>query len=270
MNVDATTYLSGRRLYGDDFDDDELRAWFADEREGYAGLGRPDLSTYRYGYSALNQFHGFRHLPKRQYSHVLGLGSAFGHELLPVARSANRITIVEPSDAFVHDELNGVPLSYVKPDPLGVLPFPDNTFDLVTSFGTLHHVANVSTVLGEMVRCAEPGGYLLIREPTVSLGDWRQPRAGLTKRERGIPLHIFKAMVRKAGLEVIREDRCVFPLMSRIARIIGRGAYTDQYLVLVDQLLSWCFSWNTIYHPYATWQKLRPTALFVVARKPGL
>jgi SAM-dependent methyltransferase len=45
------------------------------------------------------------------------------------------------------------------------LPYDDETFDLVTCQTVLIHVADVSLVIGEMVRVLRPGGLLLVAEP---------------------------------------------------------------------------------------------------------
>lgn len=43
------------------------------------------------------------------------------------------------------------------------------------------------------------GYHALIREPTISTGNWRRPRPGLTRRERGISKPILRAVVERAG-----------------------------------------------------------------------
>jgi SAM-dependent methyltransferase len=45
------------------------------------------------------------------------------------------------------------------------LPFADHSFDLVTTFQTLEHVADVDRCLAEMVRVLRPGGVLYLRAP---------------------------------------------------------------------------------------------------------
>lgn len=45
------------------------------------------------------------------------------------------------------------------------LPFADGTFDLVSTFQTLEHVADVEQCLSEMVRVLRPGGVLYLRAP---------------------------------------------------------------------------------------------------------
>ena len=45
------------------------------------------------------------------------------------------------------------------------LPFDDESFDLVTTFQTLEHVANVDQCICEMIRVLRPGGLLYLRAP---------------------------------------------------------------------------------------------------------
>ena len=84
-------YLSGRELWGDDFDEDEIRRVVRRERR-YAEIGDfsydgvTDTDHVGYAYSELMWWHGWRHIPvSRRFEHVLGIGSAHGGELLPVA-----------------------------------------------------------------------------------------------------------------------------------------------------------------------------------------
>lgn len=264
---DIGKYLRGEKLYGDDFTPEQIDAWFRDEELGYFNLGASDKARYEYGYHALNDQHGYRHLPDRAYPSVLGVGSAYGEELKPVARRANRITILEPAEGFVVREINGVPVNYAKPQASGILPFPDESFDLITCFGVLHHVPNVSTVVREFHRCLNRGGYALVREPIVSMGDWRKPRVGLTRHERGIPLDIFRKIVLAAGFKIARESKCVFSLTSRLRFLLSGPVYNSRLAVRVDSLLCRLPLWSDNYHPAGFLQKIRPTAVFYVLEK---
>ncbi len=76
MENDFQRYFSGEVLYGDDFTDNEMEKWFADEAEGYANLGANDKENYHYVYHQLNQLHAFRFLKERRFEKALGIGSA--------------------------------------------------------------------------------------------------------------------------------------------------------------------------------------------------
>ncbi len=41
------------------------------------------------------------------------------------------------------------------------LPFPDNDFDIVLSFGVMHHISNWLDALGEIRRALKPKGYFI-------------------------------------------------------------------------------------------------------------
>jgi ubiquinone/menaquinone biosynthesis C-methylase UbiE len=260
-------YLSGKKLYGDDFDQDALEAWYADEEDGYANLGSDDRATYKYGYHALNWRHGFRHLGARTFSSVLGIGSAYGDELLPIVDRISKLTILDPADAFSRDQVYGTPCSYVKPTADGLLSFDDESFELIVCLGVLHHIANVSLVLKEMHRCLAKGGILLLREPIVSLGDWSKPRQGLTKRERGIPLSLFGNMIDTVGFSTQYQSLCVFPLIPRLWNRIGAAAYNNRAATYLDAICCRLLKWNIRYHPKHFLHKFRPSSVFFVLTK---
>jgi SAM-dependent methyltransferase len=268
MTEEFRRYLEGESLYGDDFSLHEIEAWYADESEGYADLGSKDASAYRYTYHALNMFHGFRRVRKGRFGKVLAFGGAYGDEILPIADRIEALTIVDPSDAFLREQVHGIPARYVKPVPNGTLPLESQSFDLVTCLGVLHHIPNVSKVVAEIARVLAPDGHLVLREPIISLGDWSKPRTGLTKRERGIPIDILKSMVLHAGLVIERVSLCAFPITSRIFSLLRPDVYNSRAAVTIDSYLSKMFAWNLRYHARRAVEKIRPTSAFVIARKP--
>ena len=250
-------YLAGDLLYGDDFDATQIAAWFADEQEAYADLGAKNAAKYTYAYHAWNIFHGFRRLPPGPVGEVLGFGSAYGEELLPIVPRARSITIVEPSGAFTTESLQGVPVRYIRPVPGGELPFPDNSFGLITCFGVLHHIPNVSAAIKEFARVLRRDGRILLREPIVSMGDWRKPRPGLTKRERGIPLAVLERIASEAGLDRLHRSLCGFPLTRVLFNWKRSGPFNDMLATRVDAVLAAAFAWNWHYHARSTFERLR-------------
>lgn len=265
---DIEECLTGKYLFGDDFGPDEIDQWYEDEREGYAGLSAVSRDSYRYGYHALNSLLGFGQIRLEAGSKALGVGAAFGDELEPVRTKLDSIVIVEPSEKFRSDvDSGGTHREYVRPNPDGRIDQPDEEFDLVTCFGTLHHIPNVSFVLRECGRVMKPGAYLLLREPIVSMGDWRSPRPGLTRRERGIPLALLRRFLEQSRLTIRNEALCMFPLSRLANRFTSSGPFNSPAYVRLDRLLCFLTSPNYRYHATGRLRKLRPTNVFVVAQK---
>ena len=265
--------LNAETLYGEDFSASEIKQWFADEQDGYFNLyfESPPSEAGReaeYTYAALAEQHGYSWLGPRRFENTLGIGSATGSELAPILNRSERLTVLEPSDGFAATHINGKPVTYVKPQASGLMPFADESFDLIVCFSVLHHIPNVSTVLREMHRVIRPGGKVLLREPTHSMGDWRKARHGLTKNERGIPLHLFRTMVLEAGFQTIKETRCIFSLTNRLEPAIGRSVWTVPWLVRADAWLCSLPIWRDHYHATRVWHKIRPTGVAFVLEKP--
>ena len=269
MINDINLYLTGKKLLGDDFSDEQIKEWMADEKEGYANLGAKNREHYHYGYHALNQY-GYNVLPDQKFNRVLSIGGAYGDELIPILDKINEIYILDPSDAYAgKGPLSGKKVFYAKPSDNGNFNFPDEYFDLITCFGTLQHLPYVSVVLKESYRCLKRGNYALFRESINSMGDWRQPRAGLTKNSRGIPLNIFRKIISHTGYSVISENQCMFPLIQRISNKIScPHPYGSRFWVKLDRLLSLSFAWNYRYHAVRWYEKLKPGSVFYVLRKP--
>lgn len=262
-------YFRGEALYGDGLSREEIEAWYEDEREGYANLGAKERETYSYSYHALNRLHCFGRLPERRFESVLGFGSAYGDELEPIAASIEAITIIDPSDAFTSTEIFGVPVRYVKPAMSGDLPFADNSFDLICCFGVLHHVPNVSHVIKEFARVVRPGGYVALREPIVSMGDWRNPRGGLTKNERGIPHALMRKFVTDSGLLMEYASFCDFALTPRLlGPLINGPVYNNNFAARLDKFIANALAWKNCYHARSNLDRIRPASLAVVSRKP--
>lgn len=264
--------LQGQALYGDDFCAEEIALWFEDEREGYFNLyGTTDPGADKqteYAYAELAAEHGFKWLPERNFPSILGIGSAEGSELRPLLQKSQRITVLEPSDGFAATEIDGKPVTYAKPSPSGAMPFEADSFDVIVCFSVLHHIPNVSMVIREMFRVLKPDGYVLLREPIHSMGDWRAPRRGLTKRERGIPRQIFRNIITKAGFEIVRETTCTFSLLSRLSLFTSRPVWTYKWIVRLDHLICRLPLWPRYYHATRAWQKIRPVTAAFVLRKP--
>ena len=270
-NSGMEAYFSGRELYGDDFSPEQISRWYEEESEGYADLGNKDLSTYTYAYHALNRIHGFSHLKQiERFDHVLGLGSAWGHEFEPVAGKISRLTIVDPSGQMRSERIGQVAPTYVVPRTDGRLAFSDHTFDLATCFGTLHHIPNVTFVLGEIIRVLKPGGTLLLREPIISFGDWTRPRTGLTRNERGIPLAYFESIFKHQPVKIVSRSHCftlTYQMQLLFRKWFHKPLYSYPAYVRFDRLISSLLKSNVKYHATHKINRIAPSAIFYVVRK---
>lgn len=262
-------FLKGDRLYGDDFDPVQIAEWHAGDMVDYEAKY---VEGEGYHNHVLNRLHAFRHLPSDwEFTRVLSLGGGSGDELAPIASRIRQLDVVEPGEIFGSSSVQGVPTNYHRPGPKNELPFSDSQFDLVLGFGVLHHIPNVSFVLSEISRCLSVGGYACFREPIVSMGDWRYSRSGLTSRERGIPLPLFRNALSDSGLEVIRETRCLFGPLSKLGRLIRKRMRFYEMdsvsLVYLDALICRALAWNGRYHATSKLGRVRPTAVTYVVRK---
>lgn len=260
-------YTSGESLWGNDFDLESIVRWYADEEEGYAELIGAERAEYHYEFHALNRIHGYDRIEIGTSLRVLGFGSAYGHELLPIENRIRHATVIDPSAVFTKNTVLTVPHIYVKPEVTGKLPFLDDEFDLITCFGALHHVPNVEFVLSEMCRCLRARGHLLVREPCVSLGDWRRPRQGLTLRERGIPVSFMRRVIREHGLITISENPCWVPPVVALGRSLGIEPFDSAWLTRLDALVANLTVWRARYHPRNKLDKIAPTSVFYCLRK---
>jgi SAM-dependent methyltransferase len=141
-------------------------------------------------------------------------------------------------------------------------------FDCVTSFGVLHHIANVSTVIREASRLLKPGGIRFCREPIVSQGDWRKERPGLTKNGRGIPIAILRRTAREAGFMIKRKMLFDFVPLQRAMYNLGISASSRKWSSRIDVLVSRMFSFRTRYHRPGFFEKFEP-ALALTLRMPA-
>lgn len=263
-------WFSGEALHGDDFGPTDIARWFDDEREAYAQLYGADEARHDYGYAALNHHHAFSQLPSGQrFRHALGFGSNFGDELAPLLDRLAKITLLDASEQFVVHQLRGVPVQHLMARADGRIALPDAAVDLITCFGVLHHIPNVSAVLCELARVLAPGGWLLLREPTTTMGDWRQPRAGLTARERGIPPAWLVARIEAAGLRVGRVSDCYFPPWVRLCLMCRLLPFKHRATTWVDALLSRLTRSRHRYHRSDLASRFAPASRFVLAQRPA-
>ena len=261
------TYLKGDRLYGPDLSLEQKVRWYEAEKEAYAELTAPVERIVTYKYHALNSMHGFNRIPDVRFEETLGYGSFRGDEFLPVLNRLGRVTIMEPSKQAIVQRIQDARFQYVTSPSYGSLPFPDNYFDFICCLGVLHHLPDVDKIISEFFRCSKKGGYILIREPTYSMGDWRFRRAGLTSYERGIPIRLLREMIIRCKFKILNEKRCMFSPILKIQHFIRAPLFNIPFVVWLDCLLCSLTKNNEIYHAIRPFHKIRPLSAFFVATK---
>jgi SAM-dependent methyltransferase len=269
--------ISGRTLYGDSFSSDQIREWYDSEVTGYFDLLSnhykitDEDNKYDYEYDALNQFHAIGSLLSRQFDTCLALGCAAGDDIAPLAPVVQRFIAIEPAEKWWHNDIGGKPAIYMKPSAIGDIELDSATVDLATSFGVLHHIPNVSHVVGEIARVLKPGGLFVLREPISSMGDWRKARAGLTANERGLPIEWFESLARTTGFKILARHACMFGPLSTITTKLGISLpFSRMPIVKLDWLISEAFRWNARYWRDTFAKKLAPGSAFWILERPAL
>jgi SAM-dependent methyltransferase len=260
-------FFSGAELYGDDFDAEAITHWFREEEYAFFQITRAE-SDYQYDWHGVNRLHGFSAIAGRHFKRCLAYGCARGEDVAPIAGMVDEFIAVEPAEQWWSDRINGTRARYRKPGVLGDIDLADGSVDLAVTFGVLHHIANVSHVLGEICRVLEPGGIYLLREPICTMGDWRQARGALTRNERGLPPEWLREKLASLGFRVIRERYCAFPGAQLFSRAVGLGLNLNSRVVAAaDYLLCRGFQWNLYYHRDRHYKQVAPTSVFCVAEK---
>lgn len=194
---------------------------------------------------------------------MLGFGASWGYEFLPVIDRIKHLYIVESSRQTRSKQLKNVVPTYIR----GNIDLSNDFFDLVTCFDTLHHIPNVTYVLNELCRILKPGGFLLLREPIHSMGDWNNKRVGLTIHERGIPKEYLENIILSAGMSIVQKHYFGF-MGSFLSRLFNGASFLHSNTYLhIDKCLSSLFSFNTHYHERSKMQRVAPSNVFYVLKK---
>src|SRR5436190_12114389 len=109
------------------------------------------------------------------------------------------------------------------------LPYPDRTFDLVTSFDVIYHlgVRDDVAALAEMRRVLRPGGWTYVRVP--ALEPLRSEHDAAVHTRQRYDLAELTDKARRAGLEVVRAtyaNTLLLPIAATsrlLARLRRRG-----------------------------------------------
>lgn len=117
-------------------------------------------------------------LPYITHKNVLDIGCGMGYGTVFMATVAGMVIGVDYSEETIHNnqirckDIKNISFKIAKVPPL---PFEDNSFDVVTSFQFIEHIAAQTTFLKECLRVLKPNGKLLITTPNAKKTFARNP-----------------------------------------------------------------------------------------------
>ena len=216
----------------------------------------------------INIMYGYKYLYKvPEFKKALGFGASWGHEFIPIIEKIKELHIIDSSQQTISSKIDNLYPIYHVSQISGKINFPDNSFDLINCLSTLHHIPNVTFVLNELFRVLKPNGYMLLKEPVTSMGDWQVNRDGLTVNERGIPPALLEKIIIDAGIKIVH--RHYFNSMtSFLIRISNKNAFFNTKIYhIIDKYLSYFLKFNMHYHPHNKLQRICPQVVFYVLKK---
>jgi 2-polyprenyl-3-methyl-5-hydroxy-6-metoxy-1,4-benzoquinol methylase len=156
---------------------------------------------------------------------------------------AAHVTAIEPSESFsvvvANTAARAERVQVIHGDGLAI---PQNqTFDLVTSIGVLHHVENPGPIVAAASRALKPGGKILIwlygREGNEAYLAVVEPLRAVTKRMPHRLLALLCYVMDALVMTYAAASRIVpLPLRHYLQTVYGRLAPDKRRLVIYDQL----------------------------------
>lgn len=138
---------------------------FLVDKEKYTLEYFEELENLRY--SMQPEIHSFAQFSRSKDKRVLEVGVGAGADFLQWVRSGAKaygIDLTEEAIEHVKHRLNLYGLEadgYVVADS-EALPFDDNTFDMVYSWGVIHHTPDTPKAMKEIIRVCKPGGKIKV------------------------------------------------------------------------------------------------------------
>ncbi|HKQ30778.1 MAG TPA: class I SAM-dependent methyltransferase [Burkholderiales bacterium] len=199
---------------------DQVRAFWEKEPCGIGGsiVGDAEIGTRewyerieQHRYAAEPMIHAVAQFTRHRDKKMLEVGVGAGTDHLQWARAGCECHGVDLTDAAIETTrarlaLYGLSSSLQRVDA-EVLPFPDATFDLVYSWGVIHHSKSPEHIVAEIHRVLKPGGMFI----------------GMVYGRRSP--HVFKVWVRRALLRG-KPWRSAADVVWHHVESIGTKSYT--------------------------------------------
>jgi ubiquinone/menaquinone biosynthesis C-methylase UbiE len=175
---------------------------------------------------------------------VLEVGVGLGTDLIRFGRAGAYLSGIDLTEASIELVRRRLALEGLNADLRAAdaedLPFDDDSFDLVYSWGVLHHTPDTARAVREAVRVARPGGKVCVmmygRHSWVSYGlwvrhalvtghPWRSLRDVLAHHIESEGTKAFTSQELRqmfAGVDALRIDRVATPYDRRVAGPLAR------------------------------------------------
>ncbi|OQA36389.1 MAG: Demethylrebeccamycin-D-glucose O-methyltransferase [Candidatus Dependentiae bacterium ADurb.Bin331] len=153
-----------------------------------------EIETYRYEIEP--EIFSFAQFTRYYGKRVLEVGIGAGTDFIQWVRSGAQAYGVDLTPESIEHTRQRLMIEQLHAFDLQVadaeqLPYPDNSFDLVYSWGVIHHSPNTEQCLRELVRVVRPGGTIkiMVYNRRSLFAFYRYVLCGLLK---GKPLRSFK------------------------------------------------------------------------------
>ena len=174
---------------------------------------------------------------------VADIGSGTGRivHMLLMAGAAH-VTAIEPSESFAVLEANTRALGdRVRCVKARGDEIPEEGFDLVVSYGVLHHIPDPQPVVAAAWRALRPGGRIAVwlygREGNELYLALAEPLRAITTRLPHAALSALSWLLTPALSGYVVACRVLpLPLRDYMLRVIGRLSWKKRYLNIYDQL----------------------------------
>ena len=145
---------------------DTISFWEQGPPMGFIGEALSYEEKRQFRYSLQDYMHDIFEFEKFAGKKVLEIGCGGGIDSAEFARNGASVTSTDFTEIGVQTtkallkEAN-LPSNVIQADATN-LKFEDNTFDLVYSFGVLHHIPNIDKALSEIKRVLKPDGQVMV------------------------------------------------------------------------------------------------------------
>ena len=133
----------------------------------------------------------------------------------------------------------------------GPLPYPDQSFDIVTSWHVIEHVSDVTKTLQDWFRVLRPGGILMLETPHARC--WKARMLGAKYAKFWPPEHIYTftphtiaPFLQRVGFEPRPTPLIVRP--RGLGPVTATYALAHQLTLAVSRISGFCKAFQTIAH----------------------